>query len=133
MILNVKRSKASVALIFQHETFTPELKQWFRRKPIAIYSTRNLVSHGCREIATLFKRFAVIGVFDSTSFSPRRWGENFEFIAACFYTTGFRPLLINFLGNPSESSLPFVFETLIESFTVGLVEEPVFDLTRSNY
>lgn len=133
MILNLKRSKSSVALILQHGTFTLELSQWFYRKPIAIYSSQNLVSHSCREVASVFKRFAVIGVFDSAFFSPRRWGENFEFVATCFYTTGFRPLLINFLGTPNKSNLPFVFRTLIDSYTVGLVEEPVFDLTRSNY
>lgn len=125
MIRLIKPSSSPVAALF--ESFPEGGLRFFRKKPIAVYEASELRTHSCVELVDRLKQYAVIGVVErDTGFYE--WGPNFCVLASCFYTTGFRPLLLNFLGSPSLNDLPTVFSVLRRSYMLGWADRPVIRL-----
>lgn len=125
MIRCVKRSRSPVAALF--EPLPERALEFFFGKPIAVYEVSNLKTHRCVELVESLKQYAVIGVVEAAC-ENSEWGSNFCLIATCFYTTGFRPLLLNFLGSPKRKDLQKIFHTLRRSYRLGWVDRPVIRL-----
>jgi len=114
-----------VAVLFEH---LPEgALDFFRRKPLAVYLAYDLEDEGCTNVVEALKSFAVIGVVEREAHGLE-WGKNFCWLAACFYTTGFRPLLLNFLGEPERKNLSEIISVLRRSYRLGWVNKPVIRL-----
>ncbi|MEM0121483.1 MAG: hypothetical protein QW514_04200 [Thermoprotei archaeon] len=123
MIRCIKKSKAPIAVLF--DTLPQNAKEFFRGKPLAVYES-SLRSEKCADIVEKLKTYAVIGVVEHES--GMQWGENFCVLASCFYTTGFRPLLFNFLGSASKTDLLIIIQTLRRGYRLGWVDNPIIRL-----
>lgn len=125
MIRCLKRSTAPVAALF--ESLPKGGLDFFSHRPIAVYEISDLKSHRCLDLVDLFKQYAVIGVVEQ-DVDNAEWGSEFCALATCFYTTGFRPLLLDFLGTPSLEDLQEIFAILRRSYRMGWVDRPVIRL-----
>jgi hypothetical protein len=127
MIKCLKASRAPIAIVFQSPA--DGFLCFFRNKRIALYESPSLNTEKCLDIVEALKYYAVIGVVERghTGFE---WGENFCRLAACFYVTGFRPLLLDFIGTPDQAGLQEIVSTLRRSYRLGWVDKPVFTLSR---
>ncbi|PSN91583.1 hypothetical protein B9Q03_03730 [Candidatus Marsarchaeota G2 archaeon OSP_D] len=124
MIRCVKRSNAPIAVVF--DTLPRGTLEFFRGKPLAVYES-TLRSEKCMSMVDALKEYAVIGVVERGN-ETIEWGENFCVLASCFYTTGFRPLLFNFLGSPGKNDLSLIFQTLRKGYRLGWVDNPIIRL-----
>ncbi|MEM3671391.1 MAG: hypothetical protein QW767_06585 [Thermoprotei archaeon] len=105
----------------------PTLLRSLRRFGIAVYffggaDTSNSQYSQHERLVKLLKGHVVLAVVESETCSQHEWGPLFEYIATSFYVTGFRPLLINFIGNPKHWSSDLINSATLRALRTGIVD-----------
>jgi hypothetical protein len=123
VIKRLKRSKTPVALLVEQSALDTHFVEQLKRKRLALFVIKDLWKEGTSLIVQKLKHYAVIGVVEAKTLEGRAWGSSFEFIATCFYITGFRPLLIEFVGKAHPKHLKTILEVLKKAYLLGEVRQ----------
>lgn len=100
---------------------------------MAVYWVRDWPSRkpAPHALVEALKGHSVVGVFDDRRLKGSPWGGLFQHLASAFYVTGFRPLLINFLGDLRAWDAELVSRTLERALETGVVTQPFFREPKS--